>query len=93
MSFGNIINKSNDNKVRIRSHDELEIRKYEFLKICEILDNLKIKYFLLGGVLLGAIEIMILFLGIGMLKFVFIQMKLSLKLMIYYRSSTIQISH
>lgn len=56
MFFGNIINKSNNNKVRIRSHDELEIRKHEFLKICEILDNLKIKYFLLGGVLLGAIR-------------------------------------
>ena len=56
MSFGNIINKSNDNKVRIRSHDELKIRKYEFLEICEILDNLEIKYFLLGGVLLGAIR-------------------------------------
>ena len=39
MSFGNIINKSNDNKVRIRSHDELKIRKYEFLEICEILDK------------------------------------------------------
>ena len=47
MSFGNIINKSNDHKVRIRSHDELKIRKYEFLEICEILDNLEIKYFLL----------------------------------------------
>jgi len=56
MSFGNIINKSNDHKVRIRSHDELKIRKYEFLEICEILDNLEIKYFLLGGVLLGAIR-------------------------------------
>ena len=30
-------------KVRIRTSEELEIRKYEFLKICEILDKLKIK--------------------------------------------------
>ncbi len=43
-------------KVRIRTSEELEIRKYEFLKICEILDKLKIKYFLQGGILLGAIR-------------------------------------
>ena len=50
------INKSNNDKVRIRSPEELETRKNEFLKICEILENLKIKYFLVGGVLLGAIR-------------------------------------
>ena len=51
----NII-KSKDQKIKIRSTKELEIRKYEFLSLCKILDNLKIKYFLLGGVLLGAIR-------------------------------------
>ena len=48
--------KSTDHKVRIRSKEELEIRKSEFLYLCKILDNLQIKYFLLGGVLLGAIR-------------------------------------
>ena len=48
--------KSTDDKVRIRSQKELEVRKNEFLKICGALDNLKIRYFLLGGVLLGAIR-------------------------------------
>ena len=51
----NII-KSKNQKVKIRSQKELEIRKYEFLTLCKILDNLEIKYFLLGGVLLGAIR-------------------------------------
>jgi hypothetical protein len=45
-----------DNKVRIRTKEELQIRKYEFLKICSILDKLKIKYFLQTGILLGAIR-------------------------------------
>lgn len=50
------IPKSNDHKVRIRSSEELKIRKSEFLYLCKTLDNLQIKYFLLGGVLLGAIR-------------------------------------
>ena len=45
-----------DNKVRIRTKEELQIRKHEFLKICSILDKLKIKYFLQTGILLGAIR-------------------------------------
>ncbi len=52
----NKIYKSIDHKVRIRSHNELEVRKYEFLEICEILNKLGVKYFLLGGILLGAIR-------------------------------------
>ena len=48
--------KSIDDKVRIRTQEELEIRKHEFLKICGILNNLQIRYFLQGGVLLGAIR-------------------------------------
>ncbi len=46
---------SND-KSRIRSSEELSIRKKEFLKICDILDELKIKYYLQTGILLGAIR-------------------------------------
>jgi phosphorylcholine metabolism protein LicD len=45
-----------DNKVRIRNQEELDTRKSEFLEICKILDSLEIRYFLLGGVLLGAIR-------------------------------------
>jgi phosphorylcholine metabolism protein LicD len=45
-----------DSKVRNRSNEELLIRKSEFLKICEILDKLKINYFLQTGILLGAIR-------------------------------------
>jgi phosphorylcholine metabolism protein LicD len=45
-----------DNKSRIRSSEELSIRKKEFLKICDILDELKIKYYLQTGILLGAIR-------------------------------------
>ena len=45
-----------DNKVRIRSKEELEKRKQEFLIICNILDKLGITYFLQTGVLLGAIR-------------------------------------
>jgi len=45
-----------DNKVRVRTKEELQIRKNEFLKICSILDKLKIKYFLQTGILLGAIR-------------------------------------
>jgi phosphorylcholine metabolism protein LicD len=48
--------KLSSDKVRIRTQEELKIRKYEFLKICEILDNLAIRYFLQGGILLGAIR-------------------------------------
>ncbi len=43
-------------KIRIRSKYELEIRKKEFLSICEILDRLGINYFLQTGILLGAIR-------------------------------------
>ena len=34
-----------DPKVRNRTTDELSVRKKEFLKICDILDELKINYF------------------------------------------------
>ena len=51
-----IYSESNNPKVRVRSSNELEIRKKEFLIICKILDSLKIKYFLHGGILLGAIR-------------------------------------
>lgn len=47
---------NNDSKVRLRSEWELEIRKNEFLKICNLLDELNIKYFLNTGILLGAIR-------------------------------------
>ena len=54
------MNKNNladhENKVRIRTKEELQIRKYEFLKICEILNKLNINYFLQTGILLGAIR-------------------------------------
>ena len=47
----------NDNlKSRIRSKEELSVRKKEFLQICYLLDKLNIRYFLQGGVLLGAIR-------------------------------------
>ena len=45
-----------DLKVRNRTQEELSIRKYEFLKICDILDKLNINYFLQTGILLGAIR-------------------------------------
>ena len=45
-----------DPKVRDRTKDELIIRKNEFLKICNILDDLKFNYFLTSGILLGAIR-------------------------------------
>ena len=44
------------NKVRDRTTQELLVRKYEFLKICKILDDLKIEYFLQTGILLGAVR-------------------------------------
>ena len=44
------------NKIRVRTKEELQIRKYEFLKICELLNKLDINYFLVTGVLLGAIR-------------------------------------
>lgn len=44
------------NQIRNRSKKELLTRKYEFLKICKILDKLKINYFLQTGILLGAIR-------------------------------------
>jgi len=50
----NLIN--SDNKSRLRSTEELSIRKKEFLKICDILDQLNIKYYLQTGILLGAIR-------------------------------------
>ena len=45
-----------DKKVRIRTKEELEVRKIEFLKICNLLDKLGIRYFLQTGILLGAIR-------------------------------------
>ena len=45
-----------DPKVRDRTKDELIIRKNEFLKICNILDDLKFNCFLTSGILLGAIR-------------------------------------
>ena len=45
-----------DKKCRYRTSEELLIKKKEFLKICDILDKLKINYFLQTGVLLGAIR-------------------------------------
>jgi len=45
-----------DSKVRDRSKNELIVRKDEFLKICKILDILKINYFLTSGILLGAVR-------------------------------------
>ena len=44
------------NKVRIRTEKELQVRRNEFLKICNILDSLNINYFLQTGILLGAIR-------------------------------------
>ena len=46
----------NFNKVRDRTDQELLVRKSEFLKICKILDDLKIEYFLQTGILLGAVR-------------------------------------
>ena len=43
-------------KTRDRTHDELLVRKKEFLKICKILDELEIFFFLNTGILLGAIR-------------------------------------
>ena len=45
-----------DPKIRYRTHDELLIRKKEFLKICNVLDQLNIIFFLNSGILLGAIR-------------------------------------
>ena len=45
-----------DPKVRDRTSAELFVRKKEFLKICDILDELKVNYFLQSGILLGAIR-------------------------------------
>ena len=45
-----------EQKIRIRSQHELKIRKQEFLLICNILDKLKINFFLQTGILLGAIR-------------------------------------
>ena len=45
-----------DLKVRDRTDDELNIRKKEFLKICDVLTSLKINFFLNSGILLGAIR-------------------------------------
>ena len=43
-----------NNKIRIRTTEELEDRKERFLEICKVLDEMDITYFLIGGVLLGA---------------------------------------
>jgi len=45
-----------DSKVRVRTKEELKIRENEFLKICKILDETNIKYFLDTGILLGAVR-------------------------------------
>ncbi len=45
-----------DSKIRVRTKEELEIRKAEFLLVCDILDKLRINYFLQTGALLGAIR-------------------------------------
>ena len=45
-----------DIKVRDRTKKELIIRKKEFLKICDVLDNINLEYFLNTGILLGAIR-------------------------------------
>ena len=45
-----------DPKIRDRTYDELLVRKKEFLKICNILDQLNIIFFLNSGILLGAIR-------------------------------------
>ena len=45
-----------DQKVRDRTSDELLVRKKEFLKICDILDESKVNFFLHSGILLGAIR-------------------------------------
>jgi len=45
-----------DPKIRDRTYNELLVRKKEFLKICDILDQLKIIFFLNSGILLGAIR-------------------------------------
>ena len=45
-----------DPKVRDRTNKELLVRKKEFLKICDILDKLKMNFFLQKVVLLGAIR-------------------------------------
>ena len=45
-----------DIKIRDRSLEEINMRKNEFLKICNVLDSLKIFYFLQTGVLLGAVR-------------------------------------
>ena len=44
------------NKTRDRSIEELDTRKIEFLKVCDILNSNKIIYFLQTGILLGAIR-------------------------------------
>lgn len=49
-------NSENLNKVRDRTEQELLVRKTEFLKICKILDDLKIEYYLQTGILLGAVR-------------------------------------
>ena len=41
-------------KIRIRTAKELDDRRNNFLEICNILDELKLKYFIQGGTLLGA---------------------------------------
>lgn len=51
-----IFGKDNPEKIRIRTTNELEVREEEFLKICNLLDKLKIRYFLAAGTLLGAIR-------------------------------------
>jgi len=49
-----ITNHLNDPKIRIRTQDELNRRKENFLELCNILDQQNIFYFIQGGTLLGA---------------------------------------
>ena len=51
-----VFTRESPDKIRMRTTHELEIRKTEFLKICNLLDKLQIRYFLAAGTLLGAIR-------------------------------------
>ena len=51
-----VFTRESPDKIRMRTTHELEIRKSEFLKICNLLDKLQIRYFLAAGTLLGAIR-------------------------------------
>ena len=61
----------NTNKVRDRTPEELLVKKNEFLKICDILDQLNIEYFLQQEFYWEQLENKILLNGIGELILVF----------------------